>query len=209
MRKFPSQARCPINIEASARCRRAPGAWKLFQQFLIAIGLFAFTLHKAGAQSADDFFHSGARSYLSNNVAGARKEVDQGLKLFPDDIKLKKLDELLKQQQQQQNQQQNQQQQQNQSQQNQSKQNQQQQKQKQNEQQKQNEEQKQQEQNKQQQEQQKQAEQQKEKDQQAQAREMTPEQAKQLMDQEKAQEMLLPATRKEKPHNLEHPLKDW
>lgn len=210
MRKFPSQARCPINIEASARCRRAPGAWKLFQQFLIAIGLFAFTLHKAGAQSADDFFHSGARSYLSNNVAGARKEVDQGLKQFPDDIKLKKLDELLKQQQQQQqqNQQQQQQQQQNQSQQNQSKQNQQQQK---SQQQKQNEEQKQQEQDKQQQQQQKQAEQQKEKEQeqQAQAREMTPDQAKQLMDQQKANEMLLPASRREKPHNQEGPIKDW
>lgn len=210
MRIFRPQALCPISTEALARCKQARRARKLFQQFLVAVGLFAFVLHRAAAQSADDFFHSGARSYLSNNVAGAQKEVDQGLKLYPDDIKLKKLDELLKQQQQQQqqqNQQQNQQQQQNQSQQNQSKQNQQQQQQ----QQKQNEEQKQQEQSKEEQEQQKQAEQQKEKEQeqQAQAREMTPEQAKQLMDQEKADEMLLPATRKEKPHNPEHPLKDW
>lgn len=206
MRIFRPQALCPISTEALARCKQARRARKLFQQFLVAVGLFAFVLHRAAAQSADDFFHSGARSYLSNNVAGAQKEVDQGLKLYPDDIKLKKLDELLKQQQQQ-NQQQNQQQQQNQSQQNQSKQNQQQQQQ----QQKQNEEQKQQEQSKEEQEQQKQAEQQKEKEQeqQAQAREMTPEQAKQLMDQEKADEMLLPATRKEKPHNPEHPLKDW
>ena len=176
---------------------------------LIGIGVFTLIVHQtatAAAPSADDFFHSGARSYLSNNVAGARKEVDQGLKLFPDDIKLKKLDELLKQQQQQQQNQQQQQQQQNQSQQNQSKQNQQQQQQ----QQKQNEQQKQQEQSKQQQEQQKQAEQQKEQEQkQAQAREMTPDQAKQLMDQEKADETLLPASRKEKPRNQEHPLKDW
>ena len=69
----------------------------------------------------------------------------------------------------------------------------------------------QQEQMKQQQEQQKQAEQQKEKEQeqQAQAREMTPEQAKQLMDREKVDEMLLPASHREKPHNSEHPLKDW
>lgn len=175
------------------------------------ICFLALTFYRTDAQSADDFFHSGARSYLTNNVAGAQKEVDQGLKLFPDDIKLKKLDELLKQQQQQQqqqNQQQNQQQQQNQSQQNQSKQNQQQQK---SQQQKQNEELKQQDQNKQQQEQQKQAEQQKEKEQeqQAQAREMTPEQAKQLMDQQKANEMLLPASRREKPRNQEGPIKDW
>lgn len=208
MQAFHRQAQCRISTEALVRCKQARRARKLFQQFLIAVGLFAFMLHKAGAQSADDFFHSGARSYLSNNVAGAQKEVDQGLKLFPDDIKLKKLDELLKQkQQQQQQQEQNQQQQQNQSQQNQSKQNQQQQKQKQDQQQQQKEEKKQQEQSKQQQEQQKQAG--KEKEQQAQAREMTPDQAKQLMDQEKADEMLLPATRKEKPHNLEHPLKDW
>lgn len=203
MRIFRRQARPLINTGPLARCNRPCGTKKLCQQFLIGIGMVAFTLHHARAQSADDFFHSGARSYLSNNVAGARQEVDQGLKLFPDDIKLKKLDELLKQQQQQQ-QQQNQQQQ-NQSQQNQSKQDQKQQ------QQKQNEEQKQQEQNKQQQEQQKQAEQQKEKEQeqQAQAREMTPEQAKQLMDREKVDEMLLPASHKEKPHNQEHPLKDW
>src|SRR5689334_10016028 len=57
------------------------------------------------AQSADDYFHSGAQCYLTNNIDGARDEVDAGLKYFPDDIKLKKLDELLKQQSQQQQQQ--------------------------------------------------------------------------------------------------------
>src|ERR1700745_4335684 len=97
---------------------------KLRLRLLLSISLLAFALPSARAQSADDFFHSGARSYLSNNVAGAREEVDKGLKQFPDDDKLKKLDALLKQQQQQQ-QQQNQQQQ-NQQQQNQSQQNQQQ-----------------------------------------------------------------------------------
>src|SRR6185437_7906407 len=79
-------------------------------RLLISISLLAFALRSVGAESADDFFHSGARSYLSNNVAGARQEVDKGLKLFPEDEKLKKLDALLKQQQQQQQQQQNQQQ---------------------------------------------------------------------------------------------------
>jgi hypothetical protein len=52
------------------------------------------------AQSADDFFHAGAQSYITNNIAGAREQVDRGLTSFPDDVKLKKLDELLKQQQQ-------------------------------------------------------------------------------------------------------------
>src|SRR6185437_1953957 len=82
-------------------------------RLLISISLLAFALRSVGAESADDFFHSGARSYLSNNVAGARQEVDKGLKQFPDDVKLKKLDALLKQQQHQsqQNQKQNQQQQ--------------------------------------------------------------------------------------------------
>ena len=51
---------------------------------------------------ADEFFHSGAQSYLTNNIARAREEVDNGLKIYADDIKLKKLDELLKQQSQQQ-----------------------------------------------------------------------------------------------------------
>lgn len=62
----------------------------------------------AYAQSADDFFHSGAQSYLSNSIPQAKAQVDAGLKLFPEDAKLKKLDELLKQQQQSQQSQQNQ-----------------------------------------------------------------------------------------------------
>ena len=117
-------------------------------RLLLSISLFALLSHKLCAQSADDFFHGGAQSYLSNNVAGAREEVDKGLKLFPDDIKLKKLDELLKQQQNQQQQQ-------------------------------------------------------------AQPAEMTPEQAKQMLDAQKNDEMMLPANRNEKPRNRQHPLKDW
>ena len=85
---------------------------------LISISL-AFATLKVCAQSADDFFHTGAQAYLTNNTATAREQVDKGLKLYPDDGKLKKLDQLLKQQKQQQQQQQQQknQQQQNQSQQ--------------------------------------------------------------------------------------------
>lgn len=76
---------------------------------LILTSLLLPALVLAQALPPDDFFHSGAQWYLSNKVAEARSQVDAGLKLYPDDIKLKKLDELLKKQQQQnQNQQQNQ-----------------------------------------------------------------------------------------------------
>src|SRR5258707_607405 len=89
-------------------------------RLLISISLFVLVTQKLCAQSADEFFHTGAQAYLTNNTTTAKEQVDKGLKLYPDDIKLKKLDELLKQQQQQQNQQQQKQQQQKQSQQNQS-----------------------------------------------------------------------------------------
>src|SRR5690348_11487969 len=79
-------------------------------RLLISISLFALALQKVCAQSADDFFHTGAQAYLTNNTTTAKEQVDKGLKLFPNDIKLKKLDELLKQQQQQNQQQQQQQQ---------------------------------------------------------------------------------------------------
>src|SRR6516162_8764747 len=72
----------------------------------------------ACAQSADDYFNGGAHAYITNNIPDALKSVETGLKQYPDDVKLKKLYELLKQQSQQQSQQnQNQQSQQNQSQQ--------------------------------------------------------------------------------------------
>ena len=54
----------------------------------------------ARAQTAEDFFHGGAMFYLSNNIPKAKEEVASGLKLFPDNAKLKKLEELLNQQQQ-------------------------------------------------------------------------------------------------------------
>src|SRR5436190_22345627 len=67
-------------------------------RILMSLSLPLLAGQAVGAQPADEFFHSGAQSYLSNNVAKAREEVDNGLKLYPDDLKLKKLDELLKQQ---------------------------------------------------------------------------------------------------------------
>jgi outer membrane biosynthesis protein TonB len=170
---------------------------------LLSISLLSLALQKVRAQTAEGFFHTGAQSYLSNNVEGARQEVDKGLKLFPNDVKLQKLDQLLKQQQQQQQQQQ-----QNQSQQkqNQSKQDKEQ-KQKQDEQQKQQQQKQQQQQKNQQQDQRKQADQQKQKEQQGQPGQMTPDEAKKLLDSQKDDESLLPANQNDK--HREKSLKDW
>jgi hypothetical protein len=74
-------------------------------QLLTSLSLLLLALQTVCAQSADDFFHGGAQFYLSNNIASAKEEVDTGLKFYPGDTKLKKLDELLKQQSQQQSQQ--------------------------------------------------------------------------------------------------------
>lgn len=48
----------------------------------------------------DDYFHGGAMRYLSNNIPAALDIVTNGRLKFPDDEKLRKLEELLKQQQQ-------------------------------------------------------------------------------------------------------------
>lgn len=65
-------------------------------------------LPAAFAETADDIFHVGAVNYLSNNIPQALEVVTNGRAFFPDDIKLKKLEELLQQQSQQQQQQQQQ-----------------------------------------------------------------------------------------------------
>jgi len=178
---------------------------------LLSISLALATL-RVCAQSADDFFHTGAQAYLTNNTATAREQVDKGLKQYPNDLKLKKLDELLKQQKQQQQQQQQKNQQQNQSQQNQSQSKEDQQK---KQDQKKQDEQKKQDQQK--QDQQKQDQQQNQKpenqdDKQPQKEEptpgeMTPDEAKKLLDSQKSDEKLLPANQK-KQSDRRH-LKDW
>jgi membrane protein involved in colicin uptake len=68
----------------------------------LSLSLLALTLWGASAQTAGDFFHGGAQSYLSNNIPAALEVVTNGLQRFPDDEKLQKLYELLNQQQQQQ-----------------------------------------------------------------------------------------------------------
>src|ERR1041385_3833774 len=101
--------RPPVSAVKRRKCR-APNRWQSTGGLVGAIvaGLLGFSLpvlaQPLALPSADEFFHAGAQSYITNNLAGAREQVDAGLKLFPDDIKLKKLDDLLKQQQQQQQQ---------------------------------------------------------------------------------------------------------
>ena len=70
--------------------------------------LLVFAAQKVCAQlaPADDFFNSGAQFYISNNIPQAKDVVEMGLKLYPGDEKLNKLEALLKQQQQKQSQQQ-------------------------------------------------------------------------------------------------------
>jgi Ca-activated chloride channel family protein len=185
-------------------------------RLLISLSLLALAASKAGAQLAPaaDFFNSGAQFYISNNVPAALESVENGLKTYPNDEKLKQLEQLLKQQQQQQ--QQNQQNQQKNQQDQRNQQNQQSQQQKSEDQQKQQE--------------QKQAEKKKEdqkppstaregddskqdqKDQEGQplkAGELTPEEARHLLDAQKDDEQLLHIKPPDKPRNPTHTVKDW
>jgi len=70
-------------------------------RILLSLSLLFLTFSGARAQTADDFFHGGAQAYLSNNIPSALQTVTNGLQRFPEDEKLKKLYELLNQQQQQ------------------------------------------------------------------------------------------------------------
>jgi hypothetical protein len=191
---------------------------------LISISLVLLVLPLAHAQTADDFFNSGAQSYISNNIPQALETVTNGLQRYPDDVKLKKLYELLKQQSQQQ--QQNQKNQQNQSKQQQAK-NQQSQSQKQNSNSQQNQAQQPQQaqqnsqkneaqknpqepQNQQQQQAQSQSGKQNDKEsEEKQAQAMTPEEAKRLLDAQKGDEQVLQLKPKETPDNSKQPVKDW
>jgi Ca-activated chloride channel family protein len=160
------------------------------------------------AQNAEDYFNSGAQLYISNNIPQALESTEAGMKQYPNDEKLKKLEALLKQQQQSQ---------QNQQQQNQQNQSQQQQSQSQQDQQRQNQQQS--GQNKEQQNQSAQQKQQQDKsdkngkeEQQAsaaQGKEMTPEEAKRLLDTQKGNEQVLQWKPQGKPENQNRPVKDW
>jgi hypothetical protein len=191
---------------------------------LISLSLLLLSLQSACAQSADDFFHGGAQFYLSNNIASAKEEVDTGLKFYPGDTKLKKLDELLKQQSQQQSQQnqqsqsqQNQKQQQQQSGQNQAQQQSQQKQQQQQNQQAQNQSSQQNDKQQEQQQQEKSAGKQSDGKQDGQtgqaqavaAQEMSPEQAQRLLDAQKGDEQFLQLKPQNPPESQNRPIKDW
>jgi Ca-activated chloride channel family protein len=197
-------------------------------RLLISLSVLLIAAQKLCAQlaPAEDFFNGGAQLYISNNIPSALERVELGLKSYPDDEKLKKLEQLLKQQQQQQQNQQNQQQQhdqKNQQQKNQQEKSDEQEKQdqKQQDQQKQDE-QKQNQSDRKKDEQQKQQEQKKDsgdkskdqKQEQQQGRpvkpgEMTPEEAKRLLDAQKDNEQLLQMKPQEKPRDSNRPVKDW
>ena len=74
-------------------------------QILASLSLLFLASASLRSQPAEEYFHGGAQLYLSNNIPAALQTVTNGLQRFPDDGKLKKLYELLNQQQQQQNQQ--------------------------------------------------------------------------------------------------------
>ena len=186
-------------------------------RLLISLSLLLIAAQKLCAQlaPAEDFFNGGAQLYISNNVPAALERVEMGLKTYPDDEKLKKLEQLLKQQQQQQNQQQQDQQKQDQKQQ-----------QSQSDQQKKSDEQKKQK-NQKQSDQKKDEEQKppepkkdsgdKPKDEKPEPQpgqpvkpgEMTPEEAKRLLDAQKSHEQLLQLKPENKPRNSSRPVKDW
>jgi Ca-activated chloride channel family protein len=180
---------------------------------------------RAQYRPADDFFNGGAQLYISNNIPAALERTEAGLKIYPNDDKLQKLEKLLKQQQQSQSQQ-NQQQQQQESQNQQSKNDQQKNQQNQNQQQQNSQQKKQDQQNQSKSDQQKKEDQQKQqaqnasKDQQpkedqkqsgeqAKAGEISPEEAKRLLDAQKGNEQLLRWRPPEKPHDPNRPVKDW
>ena len=195
--------------------RFSPGWRRAGGGALCGAMLLLLAWQQAGAQlaPASTFFNGGAQFYISNNVPAALDRVETGLKLYPDDVKLKKIEELLKQQQQQQSQQnqqqQNQQNQQNQQQQSQK--NQQQQQQQQNSGAQPNQQQQQQPQQAQNQSGQK-SEAQAGNEQQANsanAQVMSPEEAKRLLDTQKDSEQFLQYKPQGKPRNLDQPIKDW
>lgn len=152
----------------------------------LSLSLLLFAASAAHAQTAEDFFHGGAMFYLSNNIPSAKEVVTNGMQRFPDDAKLKKLWELLNQQQQSQNQQQQQQPQ----------------------------EQKQEQEQKQKQPEQKEQESKSDENKQDQsqrmeAHAMTPEEANKLLDAQKGEEQVLQFRPPDKPKDRTTPLKDW
>jgi Ca-activated chloride channel family protein len=197
---------------------------RLIQNSLLLLPLF-FAAQKVCAQlaPADDFFNGGAQAYISNNIPAALERVETGLKIYPDDEKLKKLEELLKQKNQQQQQQNQSQQQKSDSQKNQQQQNQQSQKnnsqdQPKSDEQKQNQSDQKKDGPQNQPAPQKSADEKKDGDKQdkqdaegqpVKPGQMTPEEAKRLLDAQKGDEQILQMKPQDKPRDPNRPVKDW
>lgn len=176
----------------------------------LSLSLLGFTSAGAFAQALapEDFFHNGAVNYLSNNIPKALEAVTNGRAIFPNDIRLKKLEELLKQQNQQQSQQQNQQQ--DEQKQDSSKDQQKQDQQKQDSQQSKDQQNQQQEQSAQsEQKEGEQPEDQKAEEQQVKPGQLTPEEAKRMLDAQKGDERVLQFRPEGKPRDAHRPFKDW
>src|SRR5690349_4481540 len=78
-------------MKSTSHCRRHS------LSLLFAILLMSCAAHGA-VQDSESFFHQGARHFLATNeIAQARQTVTNGLKIYPDDVKLKKLWDLLNQ----------------------------------------------------------------------------------------------------------------
>ncbi len=82
-------------------------------KYLLFTVLFLASSSLAIAQSADSYFHGGAKSYINADLQGAINQVQQGLAQYPNDSKLNELlqkleEEKEKQEQQQQQNQENQ-----------------------------------------------------------------------------------------------------
>ena len=67
----------------------------------LSLGLVLLALPAAAVNTAEDFFHVGASNFLASKTEPALMAVTNGLRLDPQNMKLKKLEELLRQQQQQ------------------------------------------------------------------------------------------------------------
>jgi Ca-activated chloride channel homolog len=175
--------------------------------------LLVFAAQKVCAQlaPADDFFNSGAQLYISNNIPAALTNTENGLKLYPNNEKLQKLEKLLKQQQQSQSQsQQNQQNQQQQSKSQENSKSQQNQQQNQQQSQQNSQDQKKVDEQNQNSADQKKDEQEKQNGEgQTAAGQMTPEEAKRLLDAQKGDEQVLQMKPKDKPENQNRTVKDW
>lgn len=66
-----------------------------------SLSLVLLALPAAAVNTAEDFFHVGASNFLASKTEPALMAVTNGLRLDPQNAKLKKLEELLRQQQQQ------------------------------------------------------------------------------------------------------------